>query len=79
MRDHLFSHVNNGPSQLDVYRLETAMKRTRSQSSPKMSLSVDDVGLDDRSDGAEMSNGDGDDTVQNVVIAGAGPAGLMLA
>ena len=55
------------------------MKRTRSKVSPKMSPSANNEGFEVHSNGVEVLNGDGDNTVQNVVIAGAGPAGLMLA
>jgi NADPH-dependent 2,4-dienoyl-CoA reductase/sulfur reductase-like enzyme len=55
------------------------MKRVRSQvsSSPEMSPGVEGEGFDAR---VPLRNGNGaHDDVENVVIAGAGPAGLMLA
>ncbi len=52
------------------------MKRTRSQVSPTMSPGADNEGFDVKMGGCD-TNGN-DQEIENVVIAGAGPAGLML-
>lgn len=54
------------------------MKRDRSQlsPSPEMAPGVEGEGFDVR---MPTSNGILDEQVENVVISGAGPAGLMLA
>jgi hypothetical protein len=61
------------------------MKRSRSQLSREMSPGVNDEGFSSRAEnegmlGVEQRNGSGKDNgLQHVIVAGAGPAGLMLA
>jgi NADPH-dependent 2,4-dienoyl-CoA reductase/sulfur reductase-like enzyme len=47
--------------------------------SPAMSPSANNEGFQDHANGIEIVNSIKNDTVQDVIIAGAGPAGLMLA
>lgn len=54
------------------------MKRTRSQVSPTMSPSATNEAFVPNVSENPITNGSGD-AIENVVVVGAGPAGLMLA